>query len=148
MTFWLQWSAARTVCSGRVSLLLVLGNEHGESRVWHVKALRKRKHDVRAGDAQSRQVPDAALWDTNRLHWLEQAVKHQVPEDVPLSKRRNVPDKEVGQHSKRCGEDNPGKRKDGILYLSHILIVKSGIVELEPNQCKILEKTYSTGKCL
>lgn len=112
----LLWSAAHTVCSGRVSLLLVLADEHGESWVWNVKALRKRKHNVRAEDAQSRRVPDAALWDTNRLHWLEEAVKHQVPEDVPLSKRRNVPDKEVGQHSKRCWEDNPVKKKDGILY--------------------------------
>lgn len=57
--------------------------------------------------------PDAALWDTDRLHWLEEAVEYQVPEDVPLSKRRNVPDKEVGQHSERRGEENPGKSRDG-----------------------------------
>lgn len=29
---------------------------------------------------------------TNRLHWLEEAVKDQIPDDLPLLERRHVPD--------------------------------------------------------
>lgn len=75
-----------------------------------MKALQKSEDNIRAVDAQSTPVAGGAWGDTNRLHWLEEAVKYQVPENVPLSKRRNVPDKEVGQHSERRGEDNPMRR--------------------------------------
>lgn len=111
--FWLHWSAAHTVRSGRVSLLLVLADEHGESRVGHMKALRKGWNMPLGPSLHNPDEGNDAWWDTYRLHWLEETVKHQVPEDVALSKGRHIPDKEVGQHSEWCGEDNPRKRKDG-----------------------------------
>lgn len=47
---------------------------------------------------------------TNRLHWLEKAVKDQIPNDLPLFKRRHVPDQEVSKHCKRGGENDPENR--------------------------------------
>ena len=48
---------------------------------------------------------------TNRLHGLEEAVKDQVPDDLPLLKWRHVPDQEVRQHRKRSRAKDPGKRR-------------------------------------
>lgn len=47
---------------------------------------------------------------TNRLHGLEEAVKHQVPDDFAgLLKGRHVPNQEVGQHGERRGQEDPGQ---------------------------------------
>lgn len=78
-----------------------------------MKALRKGGNMPLGPSLHNPDESNDAWWDTYRLHWLEEAVKHQVPEDVALSKGRHVPDKEVGEHSEWRGEDNPGKRKDG-----------------------------------
>lgn len=46
---------------------------------------------------------------TDRLQRLEETVEDQVPEDLPLLHRRNVPDQEVARHCKRRGQEDPGE---------------------------------------
>ena len=49
--------------------------------------------------------PDSLLarGGTDRLQRLEETVEDQVPEDLPLLHRRNVPDQEVARHRKGRG---------------------------------------------
>lgn len=65
---------------------------------------------------------------THRLHWLEEAVKNQVPEDLPVLKRRHVPHQEVGQHCKRRREEDPGKRRYGANLYKWFVVFSGSIV--------------------
>lgn len=44
---------------------------------------------------------------THSLKGLEEAVEHQVPDDLAVLKRGNVPYEEIGQHSERGGKQDP-----------------------------------------
>jgi len=113
----------RTISGGRVPLLLVVADEHSEGRIRHVKALQNvHKHTQWVHTEGNKVVVvvvvvGASTWHTNRLHGLEEAVEDQVPEHLPLLKRRHVPDQEVGQHGKRCGAKDPGKRSGGGVFV-------------------------------
>ena len=46
---------------------------------------------------------------TDRLQRLEETVEDQVPDDLPMLHRRNVPDQEVARHCKGRGQEDPGE---------------------------------------
>ena len=65
-----------------------------------------------AGTRETKYSEDClSVWHTNRLHRLEEAVKDEVPVDLPLFKRRNIPDQEVGHYGKWSREKDPVKER-------------------------------------